>query len=581
MPISAAVRYKSMAALSPLRSSTPRSSTSTLREPPSILLPDVEEEARREELRVEQYGGDDPHEPEPKTRPYALSRPDLREKADPNLVGWDGPDDPENPQNWSNRRKWVLTVLCVVMTINVTFASSAPSAAGGYIVEYFHQPEEVSYAVTSVFLCGYVVGPSFWGPGSELFGRKPLFLGTLICYTLFHLGQALAPNIESLLITRFLSGFFAVSPLTNTGGLIFDIWDPIHRGHGTCLFIAGVFLGPVLGPIVGGFVAQSYLGWRWVFWVMMIFAGVCTLFVFLLPETYAPVLLQKKAQRLRKADPIANAALYAEHERTDWSWRNLIHRTLYRPFEMLMVEPVLLLITLYLSLVYGVIYALFEAVPVIFVETRGFNIGQSGLIFVGVGIGTTLGSVMFLPLSRRYPELMVKWRGFPPPEQRLFGAMIGGPALVIGSFWLGWTGAYPGVPWYVPAMGIIPIGMSVSLVFISFMTFVVDTYLQYTASAFAAMTIVRSMAGAAFPLFTVQMFHKLGIQWACTLIGLLGLLLAPMPFLFYKYGARLRSNSKYAPSTDLLIAEELAAEAAIAAAKLEKPDEHSSCESAV
>lgn len=117
---------------------------------------------------------------------------------------------------------------------------------------------------------------------------------------------------------------------------------------------------------------------------------------------------------------------------------------------------------------------MFEALPIIFVKTRHFTIGQSGLIFIGVGIGTTIGAAAFFPLSAHYPALMVKWRGFPPPEQRLFGAMIGGTSLVVGCFWLGWTGNYAAVPWYVPALATIPIGASVSMVFISF--FVSDVF---------------------------------------------------------------------------------------------------------
>ena len=82
-------------------------------------------------------------------------------------------------------------------------------------------PKEDGYLVTTVFLLGYVVGPLFWGPGSELLGRRPIFLVTMFSYTLLHLGQALAPNIETLLVTRFFGGFFAVAPLTNCGGMCF------------------------------------------------------------------------------------------------------------------------------------------------------------------------------------------------------------------------------------------------------------------------------------------------------------------------------------------------------------------------
>lgn len=90
-------------------------------------------------------------------------------------------------------------------------------------------------------------------------------------------------------------------------------------------------------------------------------------------------------------------------------------------------------------------------------------------MFIGVGIGTTIGSLINVFTTAHYPQLIAKWKGFPPPEQRLFGAMIGSPALVIGAFWLGWTGEYSSIPWYVPGLSTIIIGMGISLIFISFL----------------------------------------------------------------------------------------------------------------
>lgn len=294
---------------------------------------------------------------------------------------------------------------------------------------------------------------------------------------------------------------------------------------------------------------------------MMIFAGVCTLLAFaFIPETYAPVILLQKAKRLRKANASEKDVIQSEHENQDWSFKGVIHRTLYRPFKMLALEPILLLVTIYLSIVYGVLYAQFQAFPIIFVRTRGFSMSQNGLVFIGVGIGSTLGAIINLMLSRHYPQLIVRWKGFPPPEQRLFGAMIGGPLLAVGSFWMGWTGQYPSIPWYVPAIGTVILGAAISMIFMSFLSYLVDTYLMYAASAFAANTIIRSLVGAAFPLFTVQMYHAMGINWASTLVGCVALLFAPSPFLFYKYGTRIRANSKFAPCADLKIAESLKAE---------------------
>ncbi|KAF8191270.1 MFS polyamine transporter [Pholiota molesta] len=542
--------------------SSARTSTTYLEQYPSLdseklgspIKPknvDIQELTSRGEEEIVRYGGDEPRDPVPNTIPELP-------KDDSNMVTWDGPTDPTNPQNWTIRYKWFLTLVCIVMTVNVTFASSAPSSATMAIVKEFGVSKEVSYLLTTTFLLGYVFGPLFWGPGSELVGRKPIFVVTMTSYALFIIGQALAHNIETLLVTRFLSGFFAAAPVTNSGGVIADIWPAVGRGPATSLFTASVFLGPVLGPIVTGYIVESPVSWRWVFWVMFMFAGVCTLIMIpCLPETYSPVILQKKAKRLRKEDPAANKDVYAEHEKQDWSLKGVIQRTLFRPFIMLAMEPILLLVTVYLSMVYGLLYALFEAFPVVFIVRRDFTIAQDGLIFIGIGIGTTLGSAINFWTTRHYPELIKKWKGFPPPEERLLGAMIGSPLLVVGIFWLGWTGEYASIPWYVPALSTIVIGTGISLIFMSFLSYLVDTYLMYSASAFAANTVVRSAVAASFPLFTVQMFTNLGVNWACTLIGLLALLFVPCPFLFYKYGPQIRMRSTFSPCMDLKIAKEL------------------------
>ena len=178
--------------------------------------------------------------------------------------------------------------------------------------------------------------------------------------------------------------------------------------------------------------------------------------------------------------------MFAEGENKKWTARELLDSTIIRPFTMIIVEPILLLVTLYMSLVYGIIYsceshrsagwkakylhrAVFEAYPLIFSEKRGLSITQTGLVFIGVGIGALFAVVINYYFLRPYPRLIKEWRGFPPPENRLPPAMIAGPVLVVGTLWLGWTGNYASVPWYVPAMGTILVGMSIILIFISFL----------------------------------------------------------------------------------------------------------------
>jgi MFS transporter, DHA1 family, multidrug resistance protein len=326
---------------------------------------------------------------------------------------------------------------------------------------------------------GYVVGPIFWSGLSETYGRRPVFIFTLFMYTISILGQSLGNNIQTILVTRFFGGFFASAPLTNGGGFIADIWDAVGRGVAITIFSAAVFVGPIVGPIVGAFVVPSYLGWRWDFWILMILSGTClVLSVLFLPETFHPVLLQKKAKRLRKSDPVKNGNKYAAFDKQDTSFKAMLDRTLLRPFHMLLLEPILVLITIYIGVVYGLIYALFELFPIIFNETRGLPIRFSGLFFIGSGIGTTLGSLYIYLEGRKYTKLVKKWHGSPPPEERLNGAMVGGPLLVIAIFWVGWTGAYENIHWIVPELGTIPLGMGIAMIFISFIVSLLNLSFQ-------------------------------------------------------------------------------------------------------
>ncbi|KAJ7881363.1 MFS polyamine transporter [Mycena olivaceomarginata] len=494
-----------------------------------MSLSELDDELAIEAERFQRYGGNEPRDPPPKSS--INERQNRRTSTNTNRRFSTITRAATIRSNWTDRRKWIITLIIVIMTVNVTFASSAPSDAARLIAADFKISAEVSDLITSMFLIGYVAGPLFWGPGSELVGRRPIFVFTMSMYTILHLGQALAKNIQTLLICRFL------------GGAIADIWDAEKRGTAVSLFAASVFIGPVAGPLVAGYILESGLVWRWVFWVMMMFAGTCTAIMILtLPETYAPVILLNKVKALRKSDPSGNKHLFAAHEKQDWSFSG-----------MLAAEPILVLVTIYLSVIYGVLYGLFQAFPIIFIN---------GLIFIGVGIGSTSGAALNIYLQRHYPVLIKQWRGFPPPEERLIGGMVGGVAFVVGIFWLGWTGEYTSVPWYVPALSAIVLGMSVCMIFISFLSYLVETYLMYSASAFAANTFIRSLVAAAFPLFTVQFFTNLGVNWAATVLGAVGLVLLPSPFLFYKYGARIRANSKFAPCIDLKIAKALAAEAA-------------------
>lgn len=176
--------------------------------------------------------------------------PEKPAETDPNLVDWDGPEDPENPQNFSQLRKWVITVTMSSMTMWITFASSVFSTATMVTAKEFGVSTEVMTLGTSLTVFGFALGPLCWAPLSELYGRRlPLFSGYAI-FAIFQIPVAVAQNLQTIMICRFLVGVFGCSPLAVVGGAMADIWNPVDRAVAIAMFSAATFLGPVLGPIV-------------------------------------------------------------------------------------------------------------------------------------------------------------------------------------------------------------------------------------------------------------------------------------------------------------------------------------------
>ncbi|WVW85397.1 hypothetical protein I302_107435 [Kwoniella bestiolae CBS 10118] len=458
------------------------------------------------------------------------------------------PGEKINPKNWGVLYRWGLTGIAGLLVLNSTFASSSPSGIIQDMEEYFGFSQEVAVLTISLFVAGYCIGPILWGPLSESYGRRPIFILSFIIYTGMQVGCALSKNTASILIFRLLGGTFASAPLTNSGALIADIWDTDHRGQAMSLFALAPFAGPSIGPIVAGAIQVTGTNWRWVYWILTIFAGVClAVIVVLVPETYAPKILAQKAKRMRK--DTQEERWYAPLERADHRWKSRLYDILAKPFVILALEPMLLAVTMYMSFVYGVVYLLFEAYPFVFVINHGFNNLQNGLCFLGFFTGGVICVILFMTvIEPRFQRHAAKVAPLPPkPEKRLELCVISGWSLVIAMFWFGWT-SYSSIHWISPVIAGTLIGVGTLGMFVSLFNYIIDVYLWSAASALAGATIVRSLFGAAFPLFATQMYEKLGTQWASSLLGFLALLMAPIPIVLMIFGPKLRAKSKFSPN---------------------------------
>ncbi|KAI6153722.1 major facilitator superfamily domain-containing protein [Pisolithus tinctorius] len=467
--------------------------------------------------------------------------------ADPFMVSF-SESDPDNPKNWSSVKRWYLTGIAGLLVLNATFASSAPSALVPTLMDEFGISREVGNLMVSLFVAGYCVGPLIWGPLSEQYGRRPVFILTFFVYMCFQIGCALSKNIASLLVFRFIGGTFASCPLANSGALIGDIWDAKRLGIASAIFAVAPFAGPGIGPVVSGYLVQSEVSWRWLFWILTVFAGVCLLLiVFTVPETFQPVILVKKAQKVRRQT--SNERYYASFETRKLSFAQQMENILARPFKILFHEPMLIAITLYMSFVYGCIYLLFEAYPIVFTEGHHMGAGPSGLTFLPLPIGGVIATLVYIAFfNPRYERKIKEFAPKPvPPEYRLEMAMLAGPFFAISFFWFAWT-SFPSVSLWVPLASGLLLGCGVCWIFLSLLNYIIDAYMVVAASALAANTVIRSIFGAVFPLFANQMYDRLGAQWASSLLGFVALAMAPIPFALSRYGPALRVRSKYAPT---------------------------------
>jgi MFS family permease len=365
----------------------------------------------------------------------------------------------------------------------------------------------------------------------------------------FVAGSAGCKNMASLLVFRFLAGTFGASPLTNTGGVIADLFSGQERGLAMSIFAAAPFMGPILGPTLGGFITIT-IGWRWVQGICSIFIGVVWIVgIVLLPETYGPVLLQKMARDLEKTSGKSYVSVM-EVGKGKKELGEVFGKALKRPWDLLFREPIVMVASIYMAILYATIYMFLGAFPIVYQELRGWNAGVGGLAFLGLAVGMLLGLVYTIIDNTRYKNL----GNTATPESRLPPSMIGGIALPIGMFAFAWTNS-PSIHWSASIILSAPFGFGCVLVFISCLTYLLDSYTIYAASVLAAGAMLRAFLGAAFPLFTDQMFANLGIHWASSIPAFLTVACLPFPFVIYKYGAALRMKCKYAQEAALLMAQ--------------------------
>lgn len=209
---------------------------------------------------------------------------------------------------------------------------------------------------------------------------------------------------------------------------------------------------------------------------------------------------------------------------------------------MLLLSPIVLSLSIYMAVVYGYLYLLFTTLTMVFEGTYHFSQGAVGLAFLGIGIGSLFGLVIFGALSDRTVKRLAA-KGEMKPEYRLPPLIPGSLIIPVGLFWYGWS-AHAAIHWIMPIIGTLFVGLGLMATFMPIQTYLVDAYHLHAASALAASTVIRSFVGAFLPLAGPEMYKQLGLGWGNSLLAFIALALSPVSWILYRYGEKIRKAER-------------------------------------
>ncbi|KAH6988467.1 major facilitator superfamily domain-containing protein [Ilyonectria destructans] len=451
-------------------------------------------------------------------------------------IDWE--NEPENPQNWSAWKKTLQVVMLSSTALQASIGTSIMSSAHSDLMQEFSVSSTVALLPLTMYVLGLGLGPVLGGPLSETIGRYPIYAGSMPLGAVFAVGAGFSHTFGVLCFCRFMSGLCWGPVLAVASGSLTETFRPKRRGTVSAVFILMPFLGPGLGPVIGSILVNRH-GWRSTQWALALLSVFCIVTVALTEETFRPAIMRRIVKQ--RGGRIEHSPLWKTRV------KELVFVSVVRPLRMLVVEPIVLFLCLYVSAEFGTLFSFFAAVPYTFGMVYHFDIEQSGLVFASIIIGCCLGLftiilcdlLIYRKQAARYALTKT------PPEHRLYSAMIGSFGPPVALFWFGWT-AREEISWSSPAASIILFSWGNLCIYVSAIVYISETYPgSLVASAISANTLARYGFAAAFPLFALPMYKTLGIDWASGLLGFIALALLPVPWVLFRYGPQIRARSQY------------------------------------
>jgi DHA1 family multidrug resistance protein-like MFS transporter len=463
------------------------------------------------------------------------------------VVDWYTTDDADNPQNWMFGKKLVVLLQILMYTMGVYMGSAIYSPSIGGVMEHFGVQIGAASLGLSMYVLAYGIGPLLFSPLSEIpfIGRNPPYIISYAIFVILLVPTALVDNFAGLVVLRFLQGFFGSPCLATGGATLQDIYSLLQLPYVLSLWAFAATCGPALGPIISGF-SVTAMNWRWSLWEMLWLNGPIFLALFFfLPETSSATILLRRAQRLRSLTGNPNLRSQSELDQANLTPRAIATEALWRPFELMLLDPSIAFTAIYTAIIYGIFYSFFEAFPLVYTNTYHFNLGQTGLSFLSVTAAVIIATAWYWWYMYRIVNPSILTHGLGAPERRLRPALAVTFFVPIGLLIFGWT-SRADIHWVVSCIGIGITTIGIFLIIQCVFLYLPLSYPQYAASLFAGNDFLRSAVAAGSIHFSTPMFHNLGVGRGITLLAGLTVGCSAGVYVLYFCGEGLRRKSRFA-----------------------------------
>lgn len=451
------------------------------------------------------------------------------------------PDDPDNPQNWPLARKLQASLCAFVFGFVVAFGLTIYAAFLPQLQKAFKTDMKTSIVGFSLYLFGIAFSPIHTPHFSERFGRRPVYFVSIAIFSLFLLGGAVSRTWTSLTVTRFFAGLTGGPCLVLIEGTFADVWSADATVTYYIFLTLSSFFGAASGPLVGGFISTTSWGWRGGIWVSFFVALGSLLLGIGMPETYPREILRARAKRQGKDLRLAPA-------QSGVTLAEMATHTFINPIKMLVSEPIVILLTLYVTFIFAVIFQFFILIPVVLSTTYAFTPSQVGLAFISAILGSILAAISAVLLDLPSASTRPTMHAAKPLqlEYRFRSALLGSILIPASLFWVAFT-ADPKIHFLAPITGTAVFIWGSALVLTSCISYIFDAYPPAgTLSALTAAAVLRLVGAGVLPLVIVQFVMAATGKWAVATFGFIGLGLAVITWaMHFGAGTKLRMGSRY------------------------------------